>query len=735
MEKTFVRRGFRSSWLIRLYLILIVGGAFVTLPGYAVQNVTVSWDVSPGGNVAGYNLYYGPNSLEYTNMLVAGNATSVLVPGLVEGATYYFAATAYDLTGVESELSNEVLYSVPGGGITNHLPPSISVIGSQSIAQNSTLTPVAFVVDDPDSSVDGLTLSAFSSYPSLVPVGNIVFGGSGADRTVQITPAANKSGTATIGIIVTDETGLNAVSQFSLTVLAGAGSPGASPVILGLSDLTLLQNSSGTNLHFAVVDSDTPAGSLSVSVGGDNLLLIPYANSGVSGSGSNRVLRLTPALNQLGVSHVSVYAADNAGHAATNTITVTVVPNPLAGTLTLITNGSGTISPNLAAQALVVGNTYSVTAKPAVGNLFSGWSGDLVSSSPKLTFTLVSHMVLQASFIPDPLYLASGSYNGLFAEGAGVQVPSAGFFTASLTRGGKYSGKLKIAGGSYPISGKINFQCQATNHIKRGTNLLTLVFQADQAGHLYGQVSQDSWLAPLEANRAGVHSKTSPAPQAGRYTLLLPGNPGDPILPEGHSYGTVNVSAGGLASLAGTLADGSKISQGITLSEDGSWPVYFPLDSGKGVLVSWQTFSSQLDTDFTGWMVWIKPANSAARFYPAGFEFQRSMFGQTYTLPAAGTSPVLNVASYIDVPFSGGNLPVNFENAITLGPGSTITNLSANKLSLTFSRATGIFSGKVTDPAANKTWAFGGAILQRDNVGYGFLTGTNKNGMVALFPH
>ena len=42
------------------------------------------------------------------------------------------------------------------------------------------------------------------SNATLVPTGNIVFGGSGANRTVTVTPAANQSGTATITVTVSD---------------------------------------------------------------------------------------------------------------------------------------------------------------------------------------------------------------------------------------------------------------------------------------------------------------------------------------------------------------------------------------------------------------------------------------------------------------------------------------------------------------------------------------------------
>ncbi|TAK93938.1 MAG: hypothetical protein EPO07_17505, partial [Verrucomicrobia bacterium] len=63
-----------------------------------------------------------------------------------------------------------------------------------------------------------------SSDTNLVPNANIVFGGSGSNRTVTITPAANQSGITTITILVTDGEGLSASTAFTLTV--GSHAPG-----------------------------------------------------------------------------------------------------------------------------------------------------------------------------------------------------------------------------------------------------------------------------------------------------------------------------------------------------------------------------------------------------------------------------------------------------------------------------------------------------------------------------
>jgi uncharacterized protein YqjF (DUF2071 family) len=77
------------------------------------SEVSLAWDPSPDANVVRYYVYYGVASGDYTNRVDAGNATSVTISNLVVGCTYYFAATAMDDSGLESDFSNEVSYTVP----------------------------------------------------------------------------------------------------------------------------------------------------------------------------------------------------------------------------------------------------------------------------------------------------------------------------------------------------------------------------------------------------------------------------------------------------------------------------------------------------------------------------------------------------------------------------------------------------------------------------------------------
>jgi len=83
------------------------------LSAFATGSVTLAWNASTYPNVAGYNVYYGRASGAYTNKICSGNATKATISGLVQGTTYYFAATTYASSGTESPFSSEVSYLVP----------------------------------------------------------------------------------------------------------------------------------------------------------------------------------------------------------------------------------------------------------------------------------------------------------------------------------------------------------------------------------------------------------------------------------------------------------------------------------------------------------------------------------------------------------------------------------------------------------------------------------------------
>lgn len=78
------------------------------------QSAKVEWDSCQVEDLEGYRVYYGQSSGNYdVDTIDVGNKTVCQIHNLIPGATYYFAITAYDLSGNESDYSDEVSYMIP----------------------------------------------------------------------------------------------------------------------------------------------------------------------------------------------------------------------------------------------------------------------------------------------------------------------------------------------------------------------------------------------------------------------------------------------------------------------------------------------------------------------------------------------------------------------------------------------------------------------------------------------
>jgi hypothetical protein len=396
-------------------------------------------------------------------------------------------------------------------------------------------------------------------------------------------------------------------------------------------------------------------------------------------------------------------------------------------------NGRGTVKPELDGQQLTIGQSYTIAAIPATDEVFVRWSGGVTSSVPSVSFIMVSNLVLEVTFTNNPYIAMKGSYNGLFHEATEIRQESSGCFVVTPTDRGTYTGKLKLGVKSYSISGTLDLGRKGTNTvIRKGTNSLRveLDFGGGSTNQVVGRVTDGVWVSPLMGDRAIFNSKTNPAPYAGSYTMIIPGQDDGADGPEGDGYGTVRVDGNGGVILAGALADGTKVTQKVPLSMRGDWPLYVPLYRGGGSVLSWLAFNNRPTDDITGLLSWIKPALLTAKQYPGGLTNESMAVGSRYIRPATLTSPVLNLTD-TQIGFEGGNLANPFANAITI-VNNKVTNLSSNKLSLALSTATGLFSGGVTEPGTGKIFKFTGAVLQKQNVGFGFLLGTNRSSRVLL---
>jgi len=403
-------------------------------------------------------------------------------------------------------------------------------------------------------------------------------------------------------------------------------------------------------------------------------------------------------------------------------------------------NGTGTLSPDLRkTSGLIPGRAYAVRALPGVGQEFASWSGSLEWTQPSLTVVLTTDLNLQANFIPSPYIPIAGTYHGLFYEETEVRRHTSGYVRVAVTTRGTYSGFMQTAFTRHSFTGKLGLDCRATNQIRRPytspLNLLLNFGSGSEIDLVSGTVSDfTNWTAAILGNRVVFNPLTNPAPYAGNYTLVLPGQVGTNTLPEGVGFGTLRVTASGLTTFAGTMGDGVRVMQSSAISKAGNWPLHSVLTYGltRGAVIGWMNFVDRPGDDLNGTLIWTKPGNFLDRFYRLGFTNECQAVGSIYRTPVGPqTNYVLNL-SQAEVEFSGGNLLSDFSNSILMGPYSRVNNLSGNPLTLSFSMSLGTYSGTVTDPTTLKRLSFKGAVLQKQNAGFGFLTGTNQTSRVEV---
>ena len=202
--------------------------------GFAA-GVTLAWDPITQAELAGYKIYVGTSSRNYGTGIDVGNVTRYTVTALGPG-TYYFAVTAYDVTGRETGYSNEV---------------SETILSSDS-------TPPAVSITSPTSSPTYTTGSS-----------SLGIGGSASDNVAvtQVTWANNRggSGTAT-GTSSWSVTGIilqNGVNVITVTARDAAGN--ISTATLAVTYATLPPCSYSLSPSSASVVAPPSTGSIAVS--------------------------------------------------------------------------------------------------------------------------------------------------------------------------------------------------------------------------------------------------------------------------------------------------------------------------------------------------------------------------------------------------------------------------------------------------------------------------------------
>jgi hypothetical protein len=100
-------------------LLIAIAGALVLWLGcganaFGAQSAALAWDPSASPSVAGYAVYIGSESGDYSTRIDVGTNTTFDLDDLEVGTTNYIAVAAYGSDGSESQPSSEIVYVVPG---------------------------------------------------------------------------------------------------------------------------------------------------------------------------------------------------------------------------------------------------------------------------------------------------------------------------------------------------------------------------------------------------------------------------------------------------------------------------------------------------------------------------------------------------------------------------------------------------------------------------------------------
>ncbi len=244
-----------------------------------------------------------PTLLPSSHILFGGagaSRTMTVTPASGQSGVVTVTVTADD--GADSSAASFVL--------TVNARPAIQVVDALDMAEDATES-LGITLSDLDNLPGSLTLSAASDDQGLIPDSGLVLGGSGANRTLAVTPAANANGTALITLEVSD--GLATASRVVTVTVAPVND---APTIDPIADQTTEEDTPAGPIPFTIGDIDSDVASLTLHGSSSDTALVPHTNIEFGGTGINRTVSITPTANLTGTATITVTVSDGALNAS-----------------------------------------------------------------------------------------------------------------------------------------------------------------------------------------------------------------------------------------------------------------------------------------------------------------------------------------------------------------------------------------------------------------------------------
>jgi len=225
--------------------------------------------------------------------------------------------------------------------------------------------------------------------------------------------------------------------------------------------------------------------------------------------------------------------------------------------------------------------------------LFTGWEGFDLSetNSPRLTFQLAPAMTnLVAHFRPSPFPHRAGNYSGLFintnAETAPIE--AAGEFDLTVTGSGKFTGKLRMNGFSYPFHAAFDISGNVLLPVVRpGHSPVVLAMHLEIA-------APSNYISGFATNLVGITRLVSP------LSAVFTPSTSNQLAVGGHRFNLVDANennaviaqaqAGVTHSSSVTLfgvTQGSKFTVSSRASAEGLVPFYLSTSHGGQAFAGW----------------------------------------------------------------------------------------------------------------------------------------------------
>jgi hypothetical protein len=198
-------------------------------------------------------------------------------------------------------------------------PPVMTNIGNQTIDEDAIVTGISLTVTDVEDALCSFDITATSSDHSLIPNDNISYTCSAGAYHFTIAPIADKNGTATIVVTITDSQGLAVSTSFTVSVNAVNDAPVlANPI----SDRIATE---GTSYSY-----EMPSNTFEDVDSGDSLNYTAKQSNGsslpswLSFDPATRIFSGLPSSSDVGSITIMITAIDGSGESITDTFVLSV---------------------------------------------------------------------------------------------------------------------------------------------------------------------------------------------------------------------------------------------------------------------------------------------------------------------------------------------------------------------------------------------------------------------------